>query len=355
MLPEAPDPPSRSPVFPRLGAGALGAAALLLFQGCGTLYLLQAARGEHEVLAKRRPIAAVIADPRTAEPLRAKLETVQDLRAFAVAALGLPDGRSYRSYADIGRPFVVWNVVAAPEFSVEPLRWCFPVAGCVAYRGYFREAQARAFARRLQARGRDVFVGGVPAYSTLGRFADPVLSTLIGYSDVELAAIVFHELAHQVVYVQGASEFNEAFAITVEAAALVRWLEARGRHGELDAYRLRRARQQTFIERFAQARLQLRALYAEALPPAVMRTRKQAMFAALDAELRTLEQQFDVRSGYDSWLEHGLNNAHVAAVATYFECAPGFERLLAAQGGDLPRFYAAARVIAQRPRAERDA
>src|ERR1039457_4930523 len=190
----------------------IASLALALLSACGTLYIAQAAHGEWQVLHDRRPIATVMSDSRTPQALRDRLAAVRDARDFASQQLSLPDNRSYRSYTDLGRTFVVWNVVAVAEFSTEPLRWCFPIAGCVAYRGFFSESHAKAFGARLRKRGFDVVVQGVPAYSTLGRFADPVLNTMLIYGDNALAAIVFHELAHQLIYVEGDSEFNEAFA-----------------------------------------------------------------------------------------------------------------------------------------------
>src|SRR4051812_10885006 len=206
---------------------ALSASSL-----CGC-YLIQAATGQMQIVSKRQPIAEVIRDPATSEKLKARLEYVAAARDFASRELGLPDNESYRSYADLGRPYVVWNVFAAPEFSVEPRQWCFPIAGCVVYRGYFSEAAAQRYARKLRRRGDDVAVGGVAAYSTLGHFKDPVLSTMLGWSDAQLAATLFHELAHQVVYVPGDSQFNESFATVVEEAGLERWLAARQGEQEL--------------------------------------------------------------------------------------------------------------------------
>jgi predicted aminopeptidase len=187
--------------------------ASLSASGC---YLLQAASGQMELTSKRRPIEKVLADASTPQELRTRLEYVSAARTFASAELGLPDNQSYRSYADLGRPYVVWNVFATEEFSVQPRRWCFPIAGCVVYRGYFAEQSAQSYARRLRLRGLDTAVGGVAAYSTLGHFKDPVLNTMMHWSDVQLASTLFHELAHQVVYVAGDSEFNEAFATVVE-------------------------------------------------------------------------------------------------------------------------------------------
>jgi predicted aminopeptidase len=330
-------------------------AGLLLAQlsACGTLYVAQAAQGQWQVLQDRRPIATVMADPATSDELHSRLAAVQAARDFASQKLALPDNPSYRAYADLKRDYVVWNVVATPEFSIEPLKWCFPIAGCVAYRGYFSEKKADAFGARLRRRGADVVVEGVPAYSTLGRFADPVLNTMLIYGDSELAAIVFHELAHQLVYVADDSEFNEAFAVTVEETGLARWLEFTGEKEELQAYEGQRARDQAFNNLFAQHRAALAHLYALKLPPAVMRERKRGQFEALADDMRDLARRQVKASGYEDWIDAGLNNAHLASVATYFDCVPGFERLLGKENGDLPRFYAAVRLLAREPRAAR--
>jgi predicted aminopeptidase len=330
------------------------AAILAALQGCGTMYVAQAARGQFGVMNARRPIASVIADAKTPADLRARLEEVSAARDFASRELGLPDNASYRSYADLRRDFVVWNVVATPELSVEPQRWCFPIVGCLAYRGYFGEKRARAFAANLKGKGFDVVVGGVPAYSTLGKFADPVLNTMMGYGDSELASILFHELSHQLVYVAGDSEFNEAFAVTVERAGLARWLKSRGREDQLERFQQSRARQLQYVALFARKRAELARLYAGKIPKDEMRTRKQAIFASLEADMNELAKQYG-RSGYLNWIKEGLNNAHLASVATYFDCVPGFERLLEAQGGDMTKFYAAVREIAGKPKKERHA
>ena len=332
----------------------LPAILIATLSGCGTLYLAQAAGGQYHVLQARRPIDKVVADPGTPEPLRARLMDVSTARDFAVTELHLPDNRSYRTYADIRRPYVVWNVVATPEFSVEPKHWCFPIAGCVAYRGYFKEKKARAFAAQLASKGYDVTVGGVPAYSTLGKFADPVLSSMMRYGDSELAAIIFHELAHQVLYVKNDTEFNEAFATTVENAGLERWLASRGHPDRMREFQEQNAGEHAFIELFASGRSQLKQLYKSGSPPQEMQQKKAALLADLTAQARAL-QQLQGHQYYDSWLNEGLNNAHLASVATYYQCVPGFERLLAEQGGDLVRFYAAAKDLARQPRGTRHA
>ena len=192
-------------------------------------------------MSKRQPISRVIANPATPAPVRTQLEAVSEIREFASHELGLPDNGSYRSYADIGRPYVVWNVVAAPEFSVEAKQWCYPIVGCVAYRGYFAERRARSFADKLRRRGLEVSIGGVAAYSTLGHFDDPVLNTMLGWNDIELASIIFHELTHQLIYVPDDADFNEALATTVEEEGVRRWLHAQGRDAELATMRSSRS------------------------------------------------------------------------------------------------------------------
>lgn len=332
---------------------ALGGALCLLLGGC---YLMQAASGEYRLLKARVPIDTVIGDPQTPPALRARLGGVHAAREFASQQLGLPDNGSYRSYADIGRPFVVWNVVAAPEFSLHPKRWCFPVAGCVAYRGYFHERRARDLALELEARGFDAVVEGVPAYSTLGRFADPVISSMLRYDDDELAATIFHELAHQLIYVKNDSEFNEAFATTVEEAGLARWLEHQRAAGRIERFRTEQQHETALLALLLPARTRLAALYESGAPPAELRERKRQILAGLAADIGALERRQGVHYPvYDEWIARGLNNAQLAAVATYYDCVPGFKRLLAAGNGDLPRFYAAVRELAREPRAARHA
>jgi predicted aminopeptidase len=316
------------------------------------LYVAQAARGQWQVMHARQPIDKVIASDRTAPELRDRLTEVRAARDFASRELGLPDNGSYRSYADLKRPYVVWNVVAAPEFSVNPKRWCFPIAGCVAYRGYFKEAKARRFAASLERQGFDTYVGGVAAYSTLGKFKDPVLNTMLGYGDDELAAIIFHELSHQLIYVPNDSEFNEAFATAVEEAGLERWLKFRGREADLGRYQARQSRQQQIIALFSGARTRLSALYKQKIAPEAMRERKAEIFRMLDEQIADLEKRLGIRSSYRN-SGKGLNNAYLASIATYYDCVPGFERLLASKDGDLKMFYDAVREITKKPRVER--
>src|SRR5579862_1268349 len=298
----------------------LAAAACTVLSSC---YLMQAAVGQYRVLHARAPIDALIAAPATDPKLRARLTEVHAAREFASRELGLPDNASYRSYADIGREFVVWNVVAAPEFSLQPRHWCFPVAGCVAYRGYFHEQRARQLALELEARGFDVVVEGVPAYSTLGRFADPVISSMLRYDDDELAATIFHELAHQLIYVKNDSEFNEAFATTVEEVGLGRWLEFRGAAQRIGRFREEQRQEAALLALLAPARVRLAALYASAVSAGEMRERKRALLAQLGVDVGDLERREGVHYPvYDQWIAAGLNNAQLASLATYYACVP---------------------------------
>lgn len=320
--------------------------ALPLLGGCGAGYLTQAAAGQWSVMKEREPIGQLVDSPSTDPALKVRLETLQEVRRYASARLGLPDNESYTSYADIGREYVVWNVVATPGFSVAPKQWCFPIAGCVAYRGYFSEASARDYALTLASKGYDVTVGGVAAYSTLGRFSDPVLSSMLAYSDAQLAGILFHELAHQVAYSPDNSAFNEAFAMSVEEEGLSRWLASQGRAQELGQVMLRRSQQAEVAKLFAAHREELRRLYASGAPEPQMRARKHEIFIDLTLELREFEARTGRRGIYASWVAEGLNNAHLASVATYQDCVPKFTALLQEMDGDLPRYYGAVKAIA---------
>jgi len=336
----------------RICAPAIAALASSLLGGC---YLLQSAAGQLQLMSKRKPIARVVENPATPPEVKTQLEAVAQMRDFATRRLGLPDNGSYRSFADLGRPYVVWNVVAAPEFSVDPKEWCYPIVGCVAYRGYFVERRARAFAQDLKRRGLDVTVGGVAAYSTLGHFDDPILNTMLGWNDVELASIIFHELTHQMIYLPNDADFNEALATTVEEEGVRLWLESLGRERDLEHYR-------TYQQRFAQvlalltrARDALRTLYASGIDPERMRREKAAIFSALRESYSDLKQAWGGSAPFDSMFDSDLNNANLASIATYYDCVPGFWRELAAAGGDLGAFYARVRQLGKLDQRQRDA
>lgn len=335
--------------FRAAAVASLGAASV------GGCYVMQSAQGQLAVMSRREPIARVIERPATPARVRTQLEQVTAIRDFASRDLGLPDNGSYRSYADLGRPYVLWNVFAAPEFSVNAKQWCYPIVGCVAYRGYFRESKARAFAAGLRGRGMDVAVGGVAAYSTLGHFDDPILNTMLAWDDIELASIVFHELTHQLLYVPGDSSFNEALATLVEEEGVRRWLTHEGRGPELAVYLQQQQRLGQVIELLIGARTELSVLYASGLQPPAMRERKKAEFAALKLSYARLRADWGANAPFAGWFAQDLNNAHLVSIATYRRCVPGFAHLLKRSGGDLPAFFRKVHELAKLKKAQRDA
>jgi len=334
----------------------LAATLLPLIGGCANVgYYWQSVSGQLEVWRRERPVAEVLADPAAAQALKDKLARVLEIRAFASRELGLPDNQSYRRYADLGRPFVVWNVFAAPEFSVEPLRWCLAFAGCVNYRGYFERAAAEQFAAELARQGHEVYIGGVPAYSTLGWFDDPVLSTFIHYLDVDIAQLVFHELAHQVAYAKDDTAFNESFAAVVEQEGVRRWVARAGDARQLEEFERNHRARTEFAQLVQKARGRLEALYRTRLAPEAMRERKSALLAALEAEYRELKAGWGGIDRYDRWFAQQPNNAQLASVGLYTQLAPAFEALLLRERGDLGRFYAAVKDLAALPADQRAA
>ena len=332
--------------------------ALASVGGCATFadgptYYWQSMVGHLSLMSRARPIDDVLGDPATDARLKDRLGRVQSIRRFASDELGLPDNESYTRYADLERPFVVWNVFATPELSMKLQQWCFPVAGCVSYRGYYDKDEADRFAARMRELGLDVQVGGVPAYSTLGWFADPVLSTFIQYPEGELARLVFHELAHQVVYVKGDTTFNESFATAVEEVGVERWLAAQGNPDLERAYRAHVERRRAFVSLLRRHRQSLELLYAQPIPDEDKRRGKQAVFEALQADYQELRASWGGFAGFDRWFAQPLTNAHLASVGTYTDLLPAFRALLREQAGDLPMFYRATRELAALPRAER--
>lgn len=332
---------------------AIASLSVLLAACNGAGYYFQSVSGQVEMWSRERPVTEVINDPATDEKLRQKLVRVEKMRDFASRELKLPDNDSYRTYADLGRPYAVWNVFAAPEFSVVPIKWCFPVVGCVAYRGYFEQSAAERFAAGEAAEGRDVYVGGVPAYSTLGYFSDPVLNTFINFSDVEIAGLIFHELAHQVIYARDDTVFNESFAATVEAEGVKRWLASTGdQTARTDFERRQHAREafKTIVER---CRQRLEALYKADLAPEIMRKRKAGILAQMESEYQEFRKSSPGFAGFDRWFAQRPNNAQIASVAIYTQLVPSFQALLASEDGDLGRFYARVKQLAALPKEQR--
>lgn len=328
--------------------------------GCASLsYYTESVAGHLEILKAARPVDEWIADPKTPAALRVRLEDVKGIRNYASRALDLPDNRSYRSYVELNRPYVVWNVFAAPALSLELKQWCFLVAGCVTYRGYFDKTEAQSYARTLESQGLDVQVAGVPAYSTLGWTADPILSTFIDYPEGEVARLIFHELAHELIYLPGDSTFNESFASTVEDVGVKRWLNDQGDPQMRASYERFAARNRAFLELLLTARQHLEANYASSASDATKLQVKHDIFQNLQG--RYSAAKLDLASplyqytGYDAYFAQDLNNAHLAALATYTQRIPAFVKLLQRENGDLPRFYAAVRKLAHQAAGEREA
>ncbi|KAF3999628.1 aminopeptidase [Glaciimonas immobilis] len=324
-----------------------------LIGGCAQLdYYAQAVRGEFSLLADARPIPVWLSDPSTSEKLKGQLRTVQEIRQFAVTQLRLPDNQSYRNYVQLQRKFVLWNVVATPALSLKPKQWCFPIAGCVSYRGYYNQQSAQQYGAQLRSEGYDVQVLGVPAYSTLGWFNDPVISTFIRYPDAELARIIFHELSHQLLYVKDDTDFNEAFATTVEEEGTEKWLEVHGNDDRRRAYQEFEERKTDFLALLLTHRQQLQDNYASGLSNREKLRKKALIFTALQDSYQTLKKQWGGFGGYDRWFAEPLSNAHLALVGTYYDLEPGFRALLAQQK-NFQQFYIAVARLAKLPKKER--
>lgn len=331
-------------------------AALFTVSGCATLdYYAQSIGGHLRLMSMRVPVERILAGEQTSSSLRSRLALALAIREFAHRELNLPNNDSYRSYVDLGRPYVSWTVVAAPALSLKPKTWCFPVVGCVAYRGYFGEAEATTFAKKLEQDGYDVHVAGVQAYSTLGWFDDPLLSSMVAQPEYRLAGVIFHELAHQRLYVPGDSGFNEAYAVVIEKQGVERWLAREGTSEQVEKYREDSARRGQFLELVRRTRQSLERLYASELDDAQKRKQKAAIFSLMQTEYAELRTTWNGYHGYDAWFDAGLNNAKLALVATYNAYVPAFEKLLASKEGDLRAFNAACEALAQLDKETRQA
>lgn len=351
-VPSGDSAPMRSVAQLRVVRRTLVASAALLLGGCSTLgYYAHVVHGESALLSARRPVADVLADPAADARLKARLQLVQAARAFASERLRLPRTRSYTAYVDLHRPYATWNVFAAPEFSLEPYERCYPVAGCVPYRGYYDLQQAESYAKRLRASGLETSVSGVPAFSTLGFFADPILNTMLPWSDDRLVGMIFHELAHQRLYVKGDSRFNESFATFVQAEGLRQWRASRGLPPADDTAQ---QRADDFDRVVLEARGRLQKLYASGVHVDAMRTAKQAEIARLRAELvRVRDTRWGGDHGYDGWIDGEINNAKLLPFGIYHGWDKAFAVLFRKAGGDWDAFYTAAGAIARDDAASR--
>jgi predicted aminopeptidase len=315
----------------------------VLLSGCQNVsYYTQAIGGQARILGGQRSLHAMLADTNTPTELQEKFKLILNVRQFAERELELPAKNHYLRYADIKRRYVVWNVQATPEFSFQPVSWWFPLVGNASYRGYFSEDAARAYARQLEREGLEVYVGGVEAYSTLGWFADPVLNTFVDRSDVDLAELVFHELAHQRVFASGDTAFNEAFATAVAEEGLRRWIIASGNLKDYAEYQKNAARHEQFVDLVFVTRSELKRLYTDRearRDPETLRARKKEIIDGMVSQYDAMKLEWGGYKGYDRWFSGPLNNAQLGTVSTYHSLVPAFNLLLRKTGGDLPKFY----------------
>ncbi len=333
----------------------LVAVSVLLLSCEAVGYYSQAARGQLAIVFSRQDIQRLLSDEELSSETRVKFEAVLQIREFAARELHLPVGEHFSTFVDIEREHVVWNVFAAPEFSLDPVSWCYPIAGCVSYRGYFAESGAERFAARLREQGYDVYTGGVDAYSTLGWFEDSLLSTVLRRQPYQLAGLIFHELAHQVVYVPGDTGFNESFATAVEREGMRRWLQTTGQEELLQSAEQFTEQQRQFNALVSGYQERFEALYAKEIPVDQMRRDKDSLQEALRADYQQLKAEWGGYTGYDNWFGRSLNNAQLSTVSIYNDYVPFFDRLLQEVGGDFSEFYRRVEVIAALDEAEREA
>ncbi|MGF1528067.1 MAG: aminopeptidase [Candidatus Competibacterales bacterium] len=326
-----------------------------LLGGCSSPgYFYQAARGQLALLAHGRPVEGLLAAPDTSADLKGQLATASALRRYASEHLGLPDNDSYRRYVDLGRSFVVKSVFVAPSLSLTPRRWCFPVAGCVSYRGYFDAEAAEAFAASQRAAGYDVYVASVPAYSTLGWFDDPLLNTFVHWPAGQLAELMFHELAHQQLYVAGDTVFNESFATFVGVTGARQWLAAHGGEADRQRYETLERQRRAFTQLVLEAKGQLEVLYQSDGSDAARQRGKGEVLAALQARYQQLrDNQWQGRGLFDRWFARDLNNAKLAAFGAYRRYVDAFAVLFAQEDGHWPRFHQRVATLGALPREAR--
>ena len=344
-------------LFPKAGQISKIIFILLLASAClqcrSLPYYEQAINGQMQILQNRQPISDLIEDPDTSPGLREKLIFIQSVRNFAEKELLLPVNDHYLSYVELNRPYVVWNVFASPELSMTPATWCFPIVGCVAYRGYFKEADARRFGDTLTQEGYDVYIGGAIAYSTLGWFDDPVLSTFANLSASDTAALIFHELAHGVLYIPDDTAFNESFATAIEQEGLKRWQISTSQPQGYAEWKRKQRQRQKFTALVSKYRAQLQDVFESSLSTNVKRSQKAAVFTRMQSEFRALKLKYREMAVYDAWFNAPLNNAQLISVSTYHDWVPAFSKMLSDSGGDLEVFYQKCRQLAKKELQER--
>jgi predicted aminopeptidase len=310
-------------------------------------YYMDLMSGHSELLEQQKPISEILANKETESKLRQLLETSQNMRDFASKELHLPENDSYRTYADIKRPYAVWNVVAAKEFSIKPKKWCFLFIGCLSYRGYFSKEDASMYANELKKEGYDVYVAGAKAYSTLGWFDDPLLNTMMYKSEARRAGIIFHELAHQVVYIDDDSAFNEAFATTVEQEGIRRWMAKKGKSKQYEQYRVNKKRDARLNALLRETREKLKQLYKTKISEKEKRQGKKLIFSLMQKKYQRLKKAWGDYAVYDKWMSQELNNAHLLLIATYHDLVPAFKVMLKKENNNLKKFYIAVEQLGQ--------
>ena len=309
-------------------------------QGCSSLaYYWEKIQGHAEILSKQEPIQEVIDNPQTSDKVRKKLINTQIARAFASEVLQLPDNDSYKNYVDLKKDYVIWTVVATPPYSIKAKEWCFLIVGCLSYKGYFSKQDAEAFAEKLKTENMDVYVSGTKAYSTLGWFDDPLLSTMLYNSEAYRVGIIFHELAHQKMYVEDDTAFNEGFASTVELEGVQAWFSRDNKKEEYKRYIISKERDDDFKKLLQTTRAELKEAYSLSLDSKAMDESKIKIFNKLQLSYKKLKKQWDGYSGYDKWMSQDLNNAHLALVATYNDYIPAFRNLFKNVNNDYDLFY----------------
>lgn len=333
-----------------VGVGTLAVA------GCAPIgYLSQAAAGQFSIWWRQQPIEALLRDPQTDPELAQRLGLALSIRQFASDELGLPENDSYRYFVDIHRPYVVWNVFAAEEFSVEPRTWCFPISGCVSYRGYFSQQAAETFRQQLAGEGLDTYLAGVPAYSTLGWFDDPLLSSVIDYDEGHLAGLIFHELAHQQLYLAGDTTFNESFATALEIEGIRRWFEAQGDPAALEAYMQVLNQRRDLVATLLDLRERLRKLYAQNGAGEQLRRQKQELLEQfVQQDLRQFARRWREDDRFEEWAAMELNNARLVTVSSYYQWLDAFLQLMKQCGGDTAEFFRRAEILAKLETKERE-
>ena len=326
----------------------LVSSLLLGSSGCSTIgYYHQSISGHFKLISKRVPIEHIVNDTNQSEKLVKQLSAAQEMRDFASQQLFLPENESYLSYVQLDRPYVTWNVFAAPKFSIALNQWCFLVIGCVPYRGYFDKQEAEAYAQRLDSQGHDVYVAGVPAYSTLGWFDDPLLSSMIDRGELVTASYIFHELAHQQFYLNGDGAFNEAFATAVEEIGVIMWLENQNRADDIEKYENFLLQKNIFFEFVKHSRDEFEVLYQQEFDEEKKLAEKEILIAEMRRKYTNLSDKNEYIARYAKWMSGPLNNAQLGAISLYREFVPAFRNLFAVCDNNFERFYAQVEVIAK--------